>query len=169
MTRFLTIIGLVLVLALAAACSPSVRVQNDWDEGADFDRYVKFSIMESSGVQDQLVARRITNAVRIHLTERNFVEDNENPDFLVASHVNVVDRVDVQSWGYSASSRNWHGGRDITVTNYQEGTMIIDFVRADANELFWRGWGTRSVTSSAREQQAIQEVVDRILSQYPPE
>ena len=35
-------------------------------------------------------------------------------------------------------------------------------------ELFWRGWGSRQVTSSTRDASVIQDAVDKILKQYPP-
>jgi hypothetical protein len=145
-----------------------MSVNHDWDETAEFDRFRSFHVLEHQAVPDPLVARRITDAVRIHLTERNFTEDNDDPDFLVAVHTDVQDRVDVHSWGYSASSSSWHGSRDIRVTHYQQGTLLIDFVAADDKELFWRGWGSRQVTSSTREASVIQDAVDKILKQYPP-
>ena len=168
MIRTLTLACTCLLLLAVTGCTSGIRVQSDWDEEAEFDQFTSFKVLQETGVADALVARRLSDGVRNHLTARNFTEDIENPDFLVAIHANVVDRVDVHSWGYSASSRHWHSGSNITVTNYQEGTLIIDFVDSSNNELFWRGWGTRNVTSSTREAQALQDAVDAILAKYPP-
>ncbi len=170
MTR---IIPVVLVCALAvvlAGCS-TLTVKNDWDEQADFTTFHKYRILDNQPAADQLVARRITDAVRIHLGERGFEEDADSPDFLIAIHGDVEDRVDVQTYNYGypyAGYPYWHGGRDVSVTQYQEGTLIIDFVDAGNNQLAWRGWGTKILDDSTREASVLQGIVDKILAQFPP-
>ena len=151
-------------------CS-TLSVQHDWDEQADFTKFVNYKVLPPQGSGDQLVERRIMDSVRVHLNERNFVENDMNPDFLIAIHGDVKDRIDVHTYNYGypyAGYPYWHGGRDVSVTQYQEGTLVIDFVDAADNELVWRGWGTKVLDASTREAHVIQEVVDKILAQFPP-
>lgn len=168
MSRLSLLALLGLIVVMASGCSPSIQVNQDWDDHIDFMDYRSFKILDTRGVGDDLVARRLVNSVEVHMTERGYVVDEDNPEFLIAIHTNVEDRLDVQSWGYSASSRYWHGGSDITVRQYQEGTLILDFVQPQDMQLFWRGWGTVTVSSSTRDPAALQEIVDKILAQFPP-
>ncbi len=168
MARLAALSLVVLALMSIAACSPSVRVQHDWDEAFIFDEFKTFQMLDITSISDPLIARRIADAIRVHLVERGFEEVDANPDFVVALYTNVVERLDVNSWGYTASSRHWHSGHNVSVTQYQEGTLFIDFVEASKMELFWRGWGTGTLGSSTREAHVLQDIVDRILRQYPP-
>ena len=170
MTR-VTLFVLVCVVAIAVSGCSTLTVNHDWDEQADFTKFRKYKILPGPQAGDQLVERRILDAVRVHLGERGFEEDEANPDFLIAIHGDVEDRVDVQTYNYGypyAGYPYWHGGRDVSVSQYQEGTLIIDFVDAKENELAWRGWGTKILDDKTREASVLQGIVDKILGQFPP-
>ena len=158
------------LLGLCAGCS-SLRVNHDWDQQADFTKFQAYKVLPTQSAADPLVERRIQDAVRVHLNERGFTENDVSPDFLIAIHGDVKDRVDVQTYNYGypyAGYPYWHGGRDVSVTQYQEGTLVIDFVDAEKNELAWRGWGTKVIDNSTREAHVLQGIVDKILAQFPP-
>lgn len=168
MSRLTLFALLGLILVLASGCAPSISVNQDWDDNIDFMGLKTFKILETQGVADDLIAGRLVNSVTVHLTERGYVVDEDNPEFLIALHTSAEDRLDVQSYGYSAGSRYWHGGSDIMVSQYTEGTLIIDFIVPKDMQLFWRGWGTMTVSATTRDPVVIQEIVDKILAQYPP-
>ena len=177
MTRRILVVCIVLLAIALAGCS-TLKVQHDWDEQADFTKFKTFKLLDRSDAGNQLVENRIRDAVRIHLSERGFVEDTTSPDFEIAIHGNVKDRVDVQTYNYGypyyggyggyGGYGYWHGGQDVSVSHYQEGTLIIDFVDSEDHELFWRGWGTKTLDASTRDTDVIQGIVDKILDQYPP-
>jgi hypothetical protein len=160
--------GLAIVL-LACGCS-SVSVQHDWNENTDFNRFRSFRVLDrpASFAGDPLVWNRLHDALRDELESRAYTENTTDPDFLVAVHIDVQDRVNVQTYnyGYGVYS-DWHG-RDIAVSQYQEGTLVIDFVDASDNEVFWRGWGTKILDGKTREPAVIRDIVSKIISQYPP-
>lgn len=168
MPRLIQLVFLCLILALAAGCAPSIQVDQDWDDQIDFMGFKSFQILEPRGVADDLVARRLVNSVNVHLTERGYVADAENPEMVIAIHTNVQDKVDIQSWGYTSRYPYRYGGSDVTVSQYTEGTLIIDLIEAQKMELFWRGWGTTTVSNSTRDPAALQDIVDKILAQFPP-
>jgi hypothetical protein len=123
MARLVATFLLLAVVAGSLGCSPSVRVRHDWDEGADFSNLKSFDILDTGSIQDPLIARRISDAVHVHLDERGFVKDTADPDFLIET---------------------------------------------EQKELIWRGWGSGTLGSSTREAHVLQDVVDRILNQFPP-
>jgi len=163
-----------LVALVLAGCS-TLKVQQDWAENADFVQYRDFLILDLPQTANELVARRIRDAVQATLIERGFIENQDDPDFLVAIHGEVKDRVDVQTYNYSypvapyGMSPYWHGGHDVSVSQYEEGTLVIDFVDAQKKELFWRGWGTQIVDERTRSPEVLREIVEKIVAQFPPE
>ena len=176
MTRLIFVACVTLIVLGLAGCS-TLKVQSDWDSQADFTKYKSYQLLDRSGAGNQLVENRIRDAVRVHLNERGFAEDTTSPDFMIAIHGNVEDRVDVQTYNYGYPYYGgyggygygyWHGGQDISVSHYQEGTLIIDFVDPEDQELFWRGWGTKTLDDSTRDAAVLQGIVDKILDQYPP-
>jgi hypothetical protein len=161
----------VALLVAMTGCS-SLTVYSDWDDNAEFAEFRSFKLLDrTQPARDELVERRVRESVRASLVEMGFTENTTSPDFLVAIHGQVEDKVDVQTYNYGYPYYGypyWHGGRDVSVSQYQEGTLIIDFVDASDNELFWRGWGTKILDHSTRDESVIRGVVDKILDQYPP-
>jgi hypothetical protein len=99
--------------------------------------------------------------------------DKNAPDMLIVYHVGVQDKVQVTDWGYRYSDYYWgHGGRDIDVYNYQEGTLIVDLVDAQTKQLIWRGAGSTAIDNSGgspeKTDKKVNNVVGKIFSKYPP-
>jgi hypothetical protein len=63
------------------------------------------------------------------------------------------------------------GWTETRVEQYEEGTLVIDFVDSPARRLVWRGAGTRRLSRDPqpdRLTQRVNEAVDDILAQFPP-
>jgi hypothetical protein len=57
------------------------------------------------------------------------------------------------------------------VQEYEEGTLVLDFVDADTKGLVWRGVATDALDAHATPEdrgKQIQEAVTKILAKYPP-
>ena len=57
------------------------------------------------------------------------------------------------------------------VQSYTEGTLIVDMIDKERNELVWRGEATKAVsetTDQSKVQERIRKVVDKLLEAYPP-
>jgi hypothetical protein len=57
------------------------------------------------------------------------------------------------------------------VNQYDEGTLVIDIVDAEAGKLVWRGSGSRRISTSPTPQKTtrrINEAVEAILARFPP-
>lgn len=164
------------------ACS-GVRVTTDYDPNADFTRVRTYAWLdETSGVQGDrpdvtsLLDRRIRRAVDGELQRKGWsgVERAE-ADALVAYHLGVETKLDVNTidTGYGYGRWGYRGGvsTQTTVTEYQEGTLLIDVIDPKSKQLIWRGSGQarirRSSTPEQREQR-IDEAVAEILKSFPP-
>jgi hypothetical protein len=119
---------------------------------------------ESAGI-DQLSADKISDAIKTQLNSKGY-KDSEPADFGVALHFGQQTVTDVQSYGYG-----WWGG-GVDVSQYQEGTLVIDFIDMKTNKLAWRGTaeGAMSDNPDVQERTAnIDSAVAQMLAPFPPD
>ena len=158
-----------------------VRVGQDYEYQTDFSRYKSFGWAavpqekaRASFLDSPFVAKRIHTAVESFLVQNGYIESSDGKtDFLVDIHLTVEKMVEVDQTG-----DGWPGHRafgdsafETVITEYDEGTLIIDFLDAGTQRLFWRGTGTRRVDHSSSPQTSadtINKWVSEILKQYPP-
>lgn len=167
------------ILILIVACSP-ISVSTDYDTQADFSSLKSFNWLEGTVMSkkdalkpDGLVAKRVKEATISELERKGYVfVKTESPDFFVIVHTGVEDRIDITRWGYTYARRWGPFGRRTTVSKYREGTLFIDIINARTKELIWRGSGTSpmNVAKTPEERdQFINDVVEKILENFPPE
>lgn len=179
---------LVLLAALAAGCATSRNVEYDDDVAFEDFQTFAWAPPERTEVEDPvldsgLLDRRVAKAVRDTLSDRGFREvEPEEADFVVSYHTSSRERavspnVRVHlSYGvgypyYPA----WYGSRHYPFQpyyddsrSYQEGTLIIDVVDREKEELIWRGWRSGEVRQSRYSEEQVREQVRRILADFPP-
>jgi len=174
------ILGAILIVALAGCATVSVNY--DYDQNAAFGNFRTYAWLGSpAGTQanpatsrlgSDLLDGRIHEAVDYEMGIHN-ITASENPDLLVKYYLGTEDKVQVTDWGYRYSDYYWgHGGRQIDVTQYTEGTLVIDLVDAATKTLVWRGSATGSVDGRQRTPAELQErvnnIVAKIFANYPP-
>lgn len=168
------------VISLSLGCS-SISVSTDFDDKIDFSKFSTYSWMPSPQTPSQaiqkelasntLVEGRVKRAVDAQLPAKGLRKTTEDPDILVAFHTGVEDKVDVQSWGYGYGWGWRYGGGGITTINYQEGTLILDFIDPATKQLMWRGVAKKVIsekTTPEKSEKEISEAVQKILEKYPP-
>jgi len=173
--------ALTLLLVACAACA-SVRVNVDFDPNEDFSTYQTFTWFprpqKETGdyrIDNPLLDRRIRTAVERELAARGYrkVEDRA-PDFYVAYHLQFEQKLDVRTvnrgyydaWGY------YVGWPETQVTQYDEGSLVIDVANARDKQLVWRGVAVGRVRTRPKPEQTTQDVneaVAHILAKFPPE
>ena len=190
-TRF-WIFSLFALLTLAG-CS-NYRVVSDYDRSIPFERYktYRWSSEGSAGISDDILARNpfinkhIKSAVDRELAAKGFVLQESGPvDFTLSPHARVRERVVVTPpVGFAYSSGYYHrwGRRGYTtfwydpypypaVSYYEEGTLIIDIIDAKSDEIAWSGVARgilKNYDTSMQMQRDIDEVVTKIMAQFPP-
>jgi hypothetical protein len=118
---------------------------NDWVQGA---------------VERGLAARGLT-----------LVPTGVTPDLLVHYHAHISERIDVGR--VDAAFGSCAGGEDCApeVTVYEAGTLVIDLVDAESNQVIWRGWAQDAVEDELEDPDAmettIEEAVARMLARLP--
>lgn len=161
------------------ACS-NIQVNADYDGGVDFAALRSFAWLAERQpptgdvrLDNDLLDRRIRTAIERELTQAGHARAEAGAaDFYVAYHVALDRQIDVQTL-YSSYGRAGWGGRgraETVVSDYEEGTLLVDLLLPDGS-LAWRGSGltrlSESKTPEARSKR-VDEVVGKILAQYPP-
>ncbi len=167
----LVLVGLTLVV-VNLSCSRAIT-KADYDQGIDFSNYKSFEWMarpQKKGVdpfvENSLLEKRIKNAANKELLAKGYRRQmTGDPDFLVVYYVDVEGKLDLGAYGYG-----YYGGfYRPDVLQYNEGTLILDFVDPDSNELIWRGWYAGAIKGRAMREKEIHRAVRHILEKFPPE
>jgi hypothetical protein len=97
----------------------------------------------------------------------------DNPDFSVAYYASTKNKLDVTYWdyGYDFYPDSWDGwgpGWGPTVTQYTQGTVIVDVINPVTKELLWRGQGVATVSDDETQyEQDLWKTVTAILDKFP--
>jgi len=175
MKKSLFVLSLGILLVFAACSSTTVRF--DYERDMDFSKFKTFDFIPvpEALLKNPLVIKRIGTAIIKEMEAKGLTHD-EDADLLIAIHTETKDKINVSSYGYSYAPYYrygyWGGGYSgTTVSQYEEGTLIIDFVDNAEDELVWRGEASKALPSNPTAQQIdgiIDEVVTKILANYPP-
>ena len=132
---------ILLCLGILTSCS-SVKVVSDYDTKVDFSTYKTFAFykkgIDKASVSD-LDKKRIMRAIENELIEKGFTK-SETPDLLISIFTKSREQVNVTDnnlgygfgWGYNP----WFfGSTNLNINQYTEGTLFIDFIDKNKNEL----------------------------------
>lgn len=166
----------VLALAIFVASCASVNVVSDYDKEASFNTYKTFAFykpgIDKAEISD-LDKKRILRAIDSELSARGF-QKSESPDLLINIFTKEQKQVDVYNnnmgYGWGWSPWYWGGGYS-TVSTSTQGSLYIDLIDANTNQLIWQGKGSGNleVDNVDKKEARIREFVAEILNAYPPE
>ena len=167
------------LMVVAFGCS-TVSYQFDYDPEVNYTGLKTFRWMPVSVQEDihTLNVKRLQEAVNAQLEAKGCKMTTDNPDFLISMHVTKEEKVDVMTLNSSYRERAMymHGGSyavgpQYSVYQYEEGTFILDFVDPKSMEMIWRGVAqgeVRNYSSPVKRYERIDEVVQKVLSNFPP-
>jgi hypothetical protein len=167
----------ILCLVLLAGCS-TTAVQHDYDHESDFTSLKTYNwrpVERKSNISD-LAVKTAKDAVNRQLAAKGFSQTSTNPDFSIAMYLGTQIKRDTMDYGYFYKDHRRHyrarwGRAPLDAYNYEEGTMIIDFVNAKTNELIWRGSLKEvidPVVTPERLHRKLNDAAEKILEDFPP-
>ncbi len=172
---------MVLVLLASIAGCSSLSVNYDYDQNVEWGKFKTYGWMSApqrpsdpnSPLQNTpLLEQRVHNSVDHEMQQRG-ITMADDPDILVVYHIGTQDKIQVTDWGYRYSDYYWgYGGRQIDVYQFTEGSLVIDLVDAETQNLVWRGTGTGVVDQSQKSPEEMQDrannVIQKIMESFPP-
>lgn len=167
---------LLIVGALLMTSCSSIKVATDYDKEVDFTAYNSFAFykpgIDVAEISD-LDKKRILRAIERELEAKGMVKKT-NPDLLVSIFTETRENVNIyqNNFGYGWGWNPWFwgpGGYNTVSTNV-EGTLYIDLIDAEKNELVWQGLGTGILSLDMdKKEEKINEIVNKIMEKYPPQ
>lgn len=161
---------IVMTACVALVACSTMRSSVDYDTTYDFAKLKTYKWIPNPKIEEknQLFDKQFRQMMDKALEAKGYSLTEDDPDFQIAYHGNVQSKVDVTNWGYTYPG--WYGGVD--VYQYDEGTLITDFVDAKTHNLIYRATVSAEMdqrsTNFERRQQRMQDAVNKILKDFPP-
>lgn len=171
---------LLLTVALLTGCGSPVTVRAAYDPSAPFEQYRTFAMVQPNrpvptGLDtDPFFMQQLRQLTYQALVRRGFRPVTmDQAQVVVGVQARFQDRISVDSMGPYPGGYGYYGygysrGWSSTyVDQYSEAQIAIDLIDPKANEVRWRGSGARRADRPLTQAQ-MSEMVERILSQFPP-
>ncbi|VAW72091.1 hypothetical protein MNBD_GAMMA10-2331 [hydrothermal vent metagenome] len=172
-----------------SSCS-TLSVSYDYNPDIDFRQlktYDWIAFPEDIPV-NELDRARFIKAVEANLTGKGLTKNAADPDFLIATHFGTESRIDITNWGYSYAPNTYYTGHGyghhgyghdggyattggVNVYEYEQGTLILDFIDTDNKKLMWRATAKAIISPASTPQKQTEKInsgVQEILSSFPP-
>ncbi|RLQ21015.1 DUF4136 domain-containing protein [Seongchinamella sediminis] len=194
--RLTTTLGLLATVLLLGACASAPTPTVDFKHDYDFSGVNKIGFYKHSGevtgddpmTLSDFQKDRIDNALAQELQKRGLtvVDDPEHADLLLSWHLGTQHKTDVRTYqtpSYGVGYGHYGGynrysmyscwsctNTDVRVSNYTEGTFIIDMIDPALKKSVWRSV-TQSKLKGKRDEDEVGEINEaaaRVLGSFPP-
>jgi len=173
-----SIYSIIITISIFLISCSSITVNQDYDPAFDFSKlktYGFIPIPADAGI-DQLSADKLDAAIKNELNAKGYTIA-EKPDFGIALMFSQQTKTNIQSYGYGYGYGAWgrpgmYGTGGVDVTQYQQGTLIVDVIDMANQKLVWRGTGSGVMSDSPSVEERTQNVnnaINQILAQFPPD
>jgi hypothetical protein len=169
--------SVIAALVAAAGCATGMKIDtiSTPGEAQRATAYRTYAWLPQPATPDAnhnpILDSHVRQAVDGELTKKGYRLASEKPDFLVGWHATTQAKANVQTvdtyygfrWGFAVP--------ETYVTEYQQGTLIIDVVDGATRTLVWRGsaqadlGSNRSASDTVKK---IEEAAKKIMERFPP-
>jgi hypothetical protein len=77
--------------------------------------------------------------------------------------VTTKNKLNVQDFGYGPP--RWFGSRNISLNQISEGTLMVDFIDTNTNQVVWRGRATGTLEMKGVDKK-ISKSVEKLVKQF---
>lgn len=181
--HLLLVAGLSAGLVLAA-CATAPKFNSEFKQGADFTKYKTYTVVplpQSVEGMDPGAGIRLSSSAlasaKAAMGGKGYTEaaDAKQADVALIIKGRSVPKTDVTDWGFSYGV-GWGGypysaayyGSNVSVDQYDEGTLIVEAYDVKTKEMVWVGWVTGRVQEKTEGQaERVASAVTQVLASYP--
>jgi len=193
MRKYLLALSLVIFVS---GCS-SLSLSTDYDKKIDFSNFKTYRWHKKihpptvdgkpTTSTNDIMDSRIRATINQHLQAQHYtLSDSKKIDFLVNYSVVIENKTDIRTYnnysgyspgfqyGYGSYGQNMalgFGTSDTKVTHYQQGTLIVDIINPETNQLMWRGSADGRLPKNTNQEEndkLIKKYINKVLSGFPP-
>lgn len=122
-------------------------------------------------ISNSIANRAIRDRIRKAFEDGGYIIDERSPDFAVAFYATAREKLDVSTWDYGYPfTPGWprYPRQSPMVTQYTEGSVIVDVVKPGSQELLWRGEGKAQLSDDPSENvQQLAKAAEAIVAKFP--
>jgi hypothetical protein len=159
------------LLFLLAAPLFAQKIENEFDQSADFSRFHTFAIVQgrmnskNPSLNNELVKKRIDGDIQKDLAAKGltFVESGR-ADLNVRYTLGAVRKNELETY-----PAGWHGwGTRVVRVPYTEGTLVIDLRDTSSRSLVWRAIAREEKRDPSKVEGKLDDMVKKAFEKYPP-
>ena len=166
----------VLLLSLAGAATAQ-QVETTVDRTADFSKYKTFSIAIATAWGNPIGEKHLLEELAAAFKAKgwNQLPEDGSPDVHILVHGATKEKKQLNTFytggygGYYGWGWGGVGSSSTTVSEYTEGTLVLDIFDASTKALIWRGVAQDELKAkqTKREKQASKAIA-KLLKDFPP-
>lgn len=174
--RLATVTAALAGMLMLGATAFAQTISFDFDRSVRFGGFKTYAWVPGTNVPDQLVHRRIVDAVDVQLALKglNKVHEGNQPDLLIAYHASFDKDLQITGFGSGWGGYRFGGSRSGSARAEEilVGTMVIDIVDAKTSTIVWRGTATKDIDVAAKPEKRdknITKTAQKLFKHYPPQ
>ncbi len=157
----------------ALGCS-TFSVKTDFDPEVEFSRYKTYAWMpQTMKDEGQMADLRkelgswVESEVGWELDARGFTRKTEGkPDFFLTYYGQLEEVIQANTVSSAGCGSRGCGGS--AVHRYIKGTLVLDMIDAETNEVVWRGTSVGPIDDPDKRRERVQQRVQAMLKDFPP-
>ena len=167
---------------LLAGSAPGQTVEVDFDRSIDSSAYRRYSwkvhplLEQDPELLQSVGAELVRMSVNEQLMRRGFEPtEDEFADFHVTFFgarkrgQEVTGAMTVSSGGWYGTGTYYQSGwTKVMVSDYTEGTLVLDVVDAKTKQLVWRAYCKGVIRDPSKRDKVISKAVEKALKKFPP-
>lgn len=162
------------VLIMGCATTYSIKnVRTSYDSSAHFERLKSFAwaSVHIKGDVHPYTVEGVKNAVETKLYKKAMIKTSKDPHVLISAYVGRSERTVSRRRPVPSGGQPKGVSWEVDVHEIKKGTLTLVFVDAESKKVIWRGRATVEPPTSPTPKERtemVNEVVDRILNNFPP-
>ncbi len=167
--RLLPLASAALVLLLASCTT--VIVKTNADPQADFSKYQTYRLSPTPAPGSHPLYPESFATLQSSLDSglaAKGLHKTAKPSFVIYYHSAVERETSVFMFPNCGQQYNGYGMPLPVMSQFKEGTLVLDFVDTSTNRMFWQGKANGLLGSRKENQKEIADAVREMLESFPP-
>jgi hypothetical protein len=167
-----------LVLAVAGSAA-AADVNTEYDKSFDFSKIKTFNAKIATGWNNQIGEQMVLDDIQKGIAAKGWTPAPEGEaDAEVLIHGSTKQRHNLNTfytgmgggWGWRGFGGMGMASANTSVSDYTEGTLLVDIYDTKTKQLIWRGTAVDEIKSKQdKREKQMQKASEKLFKKFPPE